>query len=335
MANFQRYLMRRFITLIPTIFGVVFLVFSIGYIMPADLARTWAGGIKAKKEFVEEIARKYHLDLPFLNLFYFFLVGILTNTLESPTLDVPIFTVLMALFPFTAQLAIMSMLIAVLVGFPIGILAAYKRDTKIDYFLRLWIYAMNAMPAFFLGCLIKFLAYAVYSKIGYKPSQYLKLPSRRITGLPILDALLLGEFDSFWDLFLRFMWPALTLGLIYAAVIARFVRNTLLDVFGSEFMIFLRAKGVSRKRELLHALRHALIPIITVIGFSFSSLLGGAVIVEIIFHLPGIGSLLYYSLFTYDVVVILGTTLFFAIIVVLTSFIIDIIYGIIDPRIRY
>ena len=335
MANFQRYLMRRFITLIPTVFGVVFLVFSIGYIMPADLARAWAGGIKAKKEFVEEIARKYHLDLPFLNLFYFFLVGILTNTLESPTLGVPIFTVLMALFPFTAQLAIMSMLIAVLIGFPIGILAAYKKDTKIDYLLRLWIYAMNAMPIFFLGCLMKYLAYNVYDVIGYKPSEYLKLPSRKIIGLPLIDAIILGEVDVFFDLFLRFFWPSLTLGLIYAAVIARFVRAALLDVFGAEFMLFLTAKGVSSKRELLHAFRHALIPIITVIGYSFASLLGGAVIVEIIFHLPGIGSLLYYSLFIYDVVVILGTTLFFAIIVVLTSFIIDIIYGIIDPRIRY
>ena len=184
-------------------------------------------------------------------------------------------------------------------------------------------------------CIRDSLAYNVYNAIGYKPSEYLKLPSRKIIGLPLIDAIILGEVDVFFDLFLRFFWPSLTLGLIYAAVIARFVRAALLDVFGAEFMLFLTAKGVSSKRELLHAFRHALIPIITVIGYSFASLLGGAVIVEIIFHLPGIGSLLYYSLFIYDVVVILGTTLFFAIIVVLTSFIIDIIYGIIDPRIRY
>jgi len=335
MPNFTRYLVRRLITLIPTVIGVVFLTFLIGYIIPMDLARAWAGGIKARPEFIDELRRKYHLDSPFLALFYFFLTGILTNSLESPTIGAPIFSVLIALFPFTAQLAIMATIIAVLIGFPVGVISAYKRDTRMDYLMRLWTYSMNAMPVFFLGYLIKFAVYEVYAELRILPPLFFKVPSHRITGLPILDALLLGEFDVFYSLFFAYIWPALTLGLIYGAIYARFIRNTLLDVLESEFIAYLRAKGVSERAILKHALRHTMIPLITVIGFSFSSLLGGAVIVEIVFHLPGIGSFMYYAFLLYDVVIILGTTLFFAMIVVMTSLIIDIIYGIIDPRVRY
>jgi len=335
MPNFARYLVRRFITLIPTILGVVFITFVIGYIIPSDLARAWAGGIKARPELVEELKKKYHLEDPLFTQFYFFLTGILTNSLESPTMGAPIFSILMVLFPFTAQLAIMSVLIAILIGFPVGIFSAFKRDTTSDYLIRIWALSMNAMPAFFLGYMVRYAVFTVYGMLRILPPLFFKMPSRHITGLPILDALLLGEFDTLYNLLFRFFWPALTLGLIYGGIYARFIRNSILDVLDSEFMEFLKAKGVPKKAILIHALRHTMIPLITVIGFSFANLLGGAVLVEIVFHLPGIGSFMYNSLLLYDVVIILGTTLFFAIIVILTSLIIDIIYGIIDPRIRY
>jgi len=138
----------------------------------------------------------------------------------------------------------------------------------------------------------------------------------------------LGDFDAFYYLLFIYSLPALTLGLIYDGIYARFIRNCILDVLNSEFIMYLKAKGVPQKVILKHALKNISVPMITVIiGFSFSSLLGGAVIVEIVFNVPGLGSFLYYSLFLYDVVIIMGVTLFFAIIVVLTSLIIDIIYG--------
>ncbi|MHA1723189.1 MAG: ABC transporter permease [Candidatus Baldrarchaeia archaeon] len=337
MPNFARYLARRFITLIPTVLGVVFITFAIGYIIPSDLARAWAGGIKARPELVEELKKKYHLEDPLFAQFYFFLSGILTNSLESPTTGAPIFSILMALFPFTAQLAIMSVSIAILIGFPVGIFSALKRDTISDYLIRIWTLSMNAMPAFLLGYIIRYAVDVTYEEMGMVPPEFSKIsmPSHRITGLPILDALLLGESKVLCNLLFRFFWPALTLGLIYGGIYARFIRNSVLDVLNSEFIIFLKAKGVPKSAILRHVLKNTMIPLITVIGFSFANLLGGAVLVEIVFHLPGIGSFMYNSLFLYDVVIILGTTLFFAVIVILTSLIIDILYGIIDPRIRY
>lgn len=332
MADFSRYLIRRLITLIPTTLGVVFITFTIGYIIPSDLARAWAGGIKAKPWFVEEIKKKYHLEDPFFDQFYFFLKGIITNSLEAPTIGAPIFPVILVIFPFTVQLAIMSILIALIIGVPIGILSALKQDTTVDYLVRTFSLSMNTMPAFILGYIIK---YIVYDKLGIIPPLIKRMPSHRIIGLPILDALLLGDFDAFYYLLFIYSLPALTLGLIYGGIYARFIRNCILDVLNSEFIMYLKAKGVPQKVILKHALKNISVPMITVIGFSFSSLLGGAVIVEIVFNVPGLGSFLYYSLFLYDVVIIMGVTLFFAIIVVLTSLIIDIIYGILDPRIRY
>lgn len=246
MPNFTRYLVRRLITLIPTILGVVFITFSIGYVIPSDLARTWAGGIKARPELIEELKKKYHLEAPLFAQFYFFLTGILTNSLESPTMKAPIFSILIALFPFTAQLAIMSVSIAILIGFPVGIFSALKTDTTSDYLIRIWALSMNAMPAFLLGYMIRYAIYAVYEKLRMVPPIFNKMPmpSHRITGLPILDALLLGEFDTLYNLLFIFFWPALTLGLIYGGIYARFIRNTVLDVLNSEFIVFLKAKGV-------------------------------------------------------------------------------------------
>ena len=332
MPNYTQYIVRRLITLVPTLIGLVLITFTIGYIIPADLARAWAGGIKAKPQQIAEIAKKYHLKDPFFVQFYFFLVGILTNTLRAPTIGIPIFNALVGLFPFTFQLAVMSIFIALLIGVPVGVVAALRSNTRIDYVIRSWSLSMNAMPAFFLAIIIK---YVVQEVLKLTPPLWYKLPSRTITTIPLIDALLLGEFDIFLNILYRFIWPALTLGLIYGGIFARFIRNGLLDVLNSEFIVYLQAKGVPNKVVLYHALKNIMIPIITVVGFSFSSLLSGAVLVEIVFDLPGIGSFAYKSLFYYDVVIIMGTTLFFGLIVVITSFVIDLIYGFVDPRIRY
>ncbi|MGQ4834499.1 MAG: ABC transporter permease [Candidatus Asgardarchaeia archaeon] len=332
MPNFTQYIIRRAITLVPTLLGLILITFTIGYIIPSDLARAWAGGIKARPEQIAEIAKKYHLHDPFFVQFYFFLVGILTNTLRAPTIGIPIFSALLALFPFTFQLATMAIIIALVIGVPVGVLAAIKKDTKIDYIIRSWSLSMNAMPAFFLAIIVR---YVVQEVLKLTPPLWYKLPSRTITTIPLIDALLLGEFDIFLNVLYRFIWPALTLGLIYGGIFARFIRNGLLDVLNSEFITYLRAKGLPEKKVMYHAMKNITIPIITVVGFSFSSLLSGAVLVEIVFELPGIGSFAYQALFYYDVVIIMGTTLFFGFIVILTSFIIDIAYGFIDPRIRY
>lgn len=332
MANLSRYLIRRAITLVPTVLGVIVITFAIGYIIPADLARAWAGGEKADPVYAEILARKYHLRDPPHIQFYFLLKGILTNTLTPPTRDTPVFTDLFARFHITFQLALLTVFFAVVIGIPLGIIAALKKDTAIDNTVRSWALAGTSMPSFWFAYIMM---YIFFTRLRWTYLAGDPLPSKLITGFPLLDALLLGEFNTFYIILKRYWLPAMVLGILYAGAYARYLRNTLLDVLQSEFILFLKSKGVPRWWVWKHALKNSMIPMVTIIGFSFSGLLGGAVITETIFALPGIGYYVLQALYNLDFPIIIGATLLFAIIIVLTSLIVDIIYSIIDPRIRY
>ena len=332
MANLARYLVRRALTLVPTILGVLIITFAIGYIIPADLARAWAGGEKADPRYAKIIAEKYHLNEPFYDQFYFLLRGLLTNTLTPPTRDTPVFTELFARFPATAQIAILTIFFAVIIGIPLGIIAALKRDTAVDTAVRGWALAGTSMPSFWFAYIMM---YIFFTRLRWTYLAGNPVPSRPVIGLPLIDALLLGEFDVFHDILMRYWLPAMVLGILYAGVYARYLRNSMLDVLQSEFIIYLQAKGVPKTWVLRHVLKNSMIPMVTVIGFSFGGLLGGAIITETIFQIPGIGFYTLQALYNLDFPIIIGSTLLFAIIVVLTSLIVDIIYSIVDPRIRY
>jgi len=169
---------------------------------------------------------------------------------------------------------------------------------------------MNSLSTLLPGHLIRYIIYSFYEASGIIPESKFKLPSHTLTGLPILDALLLGEIDVFYSVLSKFIWPALTLGLVYGAIFARYIRNNLLDFLESDFVLFLRAKGIPDKDILKPALKHSSIVLLNVIGFIFSTLLGGVVVIEVIFRIPGVGLLLYNALTLYDIVIILGTIFF-------------------------
>jgi len=332
MANLSRYLVRRALTLVPTILGVLVITFAIGYIIPADLARAWAGGEKADPILAQRLAEKYHLNDPPHLQFYYLLRGLLTNTLDSPITGTPVFTEVFRRFHITFQLALLTVFFAVIIGIPMGIIAALKKDTAIDNAVRSWALAGTSMPSFWFAYIMM---YIFFTRLHWTYLAGDPLPSRLITGFPLLDALILGEFDVFYQILKRYWLPALVLGILYAGAYARYLRNTLLDVIQSEFVLFLKAKGVPPWWVWRHALKNSMIPMVTIIGFSFGGLLGGAIITETIFALPGVGFFTLQALYNLDFPVIIGSTLFFALIVVLTSLIVDILYSIIDPRIRY
>ncbi len=332
MANLSRYLIRRAITLVPTVLGVLLITFAIGYIIPADLARAWAGGEKADPVLAKQLAERYHLNDPPHLQFYFLLRGLLTNTLTSPIDNKPVFTELFRRFHITFQLAFLTILFAIIMGIPLGIIAALKKDTAVDNAVRSWALAGTSMPSFWFAYI---LMYIFFTRLRWTYLAGDPLPSATITGIPLLDSLFLGEFNTFYAILKRYWLPGLVLGVLYAGAYARYLRNTLLDVLQSEFVLFLKAKGIPKWWVWRHALKNSLIPMVTIIGFSFGGLLGGAVITETIFQLPGIGYYTLQALYNLDFPVIIGSTLFFAIIIVLTSLIVDILYSIIDPRIRY
>jgi len=332
MAGLSRYLARRAVTMIPTIFGVVLITFIIAYIIPADLARAWAGGEKADPRLAAILAEKYHLNDPWYYQLYWMLRGILTNTLDSPLRGEPVMTIILRRFHVTAQLAILTIFIGVILGFPMGLIAALKRDSPIDTAVRAWALTGASMPSFWFAVLM---IWVFFTRLHWTYLSGDYTTSVVITGLPLIDSLLIGDFETFYKIIYRYWLPSFVLGVLYAGTYARYLRNALLDVLGSEFMLFLQAKGVPKWWMWKHALRHSMITMVTIVGYSFAGLLGGAVITETVFNLPGIGRLALEAIYNLDFPILIGVTLFFAIIVVLASLIIDILYSVIDPRVRY
>ena len=332
MAGLGRYLVRRAITFIPTIFGVVLISFTIAFVMPADPARTWAGGQKASPRVVENIRKTYHLDDPFWVQFYYFLRNVLTNRIYSPVTHNSVFYEFSRRFPITLNLAIMSMFFIVVIGIPLGIIAALKKDTAIDNAVRILALIGYSTPSFWIAFIFM---WVFYNKLRWMTLVGLPTPSKMITGIYVLDALILGEFDIFIAILRRLLLPAFILAFISVGGLARYVRNSMLDVLSADFVWFGRAKGLPPFRLWRHALKNSLIPVVTVVFFMFGGLLGGAIITETVFGIPGLGVLYYSAISNLDIPVIVLTTLYAGVIIVVISLIVDIIYAIIDPRIRF
>jgi len=325
-------LVRRAITFIPTIFGVVLISFTIAFVMPADPARTWAGGQKASPRVVENIRKTYHLDDPFWVQFYYFLRNVLTNRIYSPVTHNSVFYEFSRRFPITLNLAIMSMFFIVVIGIPLGIIAALKKDTAIDNAVRILALIGYSTPSFWIAFIFM---WVFYNKLRWMTLVGLPTPSKMITGIYVLDALILGEFDIFIAILRRLLLPAFILAFISVGGLARYVRNSMLDVLSADFVWFGRAKGLPPFRLWRHALKNSLIPVVTVVFFMFGGLLGGAIITETVFGIPGLGVLYYSAISNLDIPVIVLTTLYAGVIIVVISLIVDIIYAIIDPRIRF
>jgi len=332
LAGLGRYLVRRAITFIPTIFGVVLISFTIAFVMPADPARTWAGGQKASPRVVENIRKTYHLDDPFWVQFYYFLRNVLTNRIYSPVTHNSVFYEFSRRFPITLNLAIMSMFFIVVIGIPLGIIAALKKDTAIDNAVRILALIGYSTPSFWIAFIFM---WVFYNKLRWMTLVGLPTPSKMITGIYVLDALILGEFDIFIAILRRLLLPAFILAFISVGGLARYVRNSMLDVLSADFVWFGRAKGLPPFRLWRHALKNSLIPVVTVVFFMFGGLLGGAIITETVFGIPGLGVLYYSAISNLDIPVIVLTTLYAGVIIVVISLIVDIIYAIIDPRIRF
>jgi len=332
----RRYAIRRGLTIVPVLLGVSVLVFSFIHLIPGDPALTMLGE-RATPEKVADVRARLGLDRPIWQQYALYLGNALEGDLGvSIVRGDPVASDLMRRFPATVELAMAAIVEAVAFGIPIGVASAVWRNSLLDSLARLGALTGVSMPIFWLGLV---LAWFFGVQLGVLPTGF-RLASGTSyvpwTNFVILDALLQRDWATLVDAVRHLILPALALATIPLAVIARMTRASMLEVLSREYIRTAEAKGLSRRVVILrHALRNALLPVLTVIGLQVGRLLAGAILTETIFSWPGIGLWVYESIESRDYAIVQGVSLFIAVIVVGVNLITDVLYAAVDPRIKY
>ncbi len=332
MAELKRFLIRRLITFIPTLIGVTFIVFVIAAVIPANPAKMWAGGEKARPEVVERIKKEYHLEDDILTQYYFVMTKLLKNEMVSPVTQHYIWDDLKMYFPVTFQLTIIAFFFIIAIGIPLGIVAALYRDSVVDTAIRILALTGVSTPIFWLAYLMIFL---FFTRLHWITLAGTPTPPYSITGIPLIDTILKGDLDMLSQILARFGLPGFILGFAGIGVTARIVRNSFLDSMSADFTEYAMARGLTKMRIYMHVLKNAMVPIVTVLGLMFGGLLGGAPITETVFGIPGLGRYMLQAIRNFDYLALVGSVFFVALIYLIANLIVDILYAFIDPRVRY
>lgn len=335
--NFSRYVIQRLIMIIPVLFGVSILTFSLAYLVPGDPARL-AAGPQASQAMYEQLREEFGLDDPLLVQYWNYVTGLVQGDWGDSILSRrPVLNDLGTYWPATLELVLVAMAIATMVGLPLGIIAAVRADRMADHASRIISLLGVSMPAFWLAILMQLffgLRLDWLPISGRLPT--LTPPPDAITRLYLVDSLLQGEWATFREAFSHIILPAVTLSFASLATIARFTRASLLDVLHNDYVRTARAKGLAEHRVVMrHAMRNAFIPTLTMIGLSFGWSMGGSVLVETVFDWPGIGLYATKSALTLDFMPIMGIALLYGIVFSLINIVIDISYGLLDPRVSH
>jgi dipeptide transport system permease protein len=331
-----RFLLTRLLTFIPTFIGVTLISFSFIRLLPGDPIVVMAGERGLTDERYQELVQQFGFDRPFLVQYWDYLTGVLHGNLgESFVTKRPVWDEFFALFPATLELSICAMIFAVLLGLPAGVIAAVNRGKFFDRALMSTALIGYSMPIFWWALLL----IIVFSgNLGWTPVSgriSLMYYFEPVTGFMLIDSLLSGQEGAFASAVHHLILPTVVLGTIPLAVIARQTRSAMLEVLSEDYVRTARAKGLAPMRvNGLHALRNALIPVVTVIGLSVGTLLAGAILTETIFSWPGIGKWMVDSIFRRDYPVVQGGLLLVAVMVMIVNLIVDVLYGLINPRIR-
>ena len=334
-----RYILRRLGMMILLLFGVSLIVFMISHLVPSDpVATNLSQSAQSDPEVVAAYKQKWGLDKPLYEQYYIYLGNLIKGDLgTSIRTGNPVMQDLLQYFPATVELSIFAMIVAVVLGILFGVISAVFRNKPADQALRAISVSGVSIPSFWFALLT---LYVFSSVLGWFPGGG-RLDPRAFsgtggTGFYILDGLLSGNFAMVGDALAHLILPALVLGFFTMGLITRQTRSNLLETMSMDYIRTARAKGMSERRVVTgHALNNALIPVITVAGMGFCNLLGGMVFVEKIFAWPGIGQYAYLSATTLDFPAICGVSMLIAFTYVVINLVIDILYGIIDPRVRY
>lgn len=333
-----RYIARRLLLTIPLLIGVTLIAFAISHAVPGDpVAANLGQKAMSDPEIVAAFEREWGLDKPIPQQYFIYLGKLLQGDMgRSIKSRRPVMEDLRAFLPATIELATAAVIVGVIVGMTLGILSALQRNSWLDHMARVFSLLGVSIPVFWLALLALFV---LYSRLRWFPGPGridvgLAVPPR-ITGLLTVDALLTGDWDIFRNALSHLLLPALVLGSYTTGLITRITRSSLLEVLGQDYVRTARAKGLHPHHMLIrHALRNALIPVITVIGFSYGNLLAGTVLTESIFAWPGIGQYAYRASTSLDFPAIMGVSLVIALIFIITNLIVDVLYFFLDPRLR-
>src|SRR6186713_2287507 len=328
---------KRLLFAIPSLMGVVIVTFLLTRALPGDPAAYFAGPA-ATQEAIEQIRGKLGLDQPLIVQFGRYVQDLANGDLgNSLTTGQPVGKEIKSRLPASAELTLLGLIVSMLIAVPLGIAAATHPGSLIDHACRVIATAGVSLPVFFTGLI---LVYVFYYLLGWAPAPLGRLdvffsPPPQVTGFYLIDSLIAGNLELFWSSLKQLVLPATTLAIFSLAPIARMTRTSMLAVLASEFVRTARASGLSPSTVIVtYAFRNAMLPVITTLSMVFSFLLGANVLVEKVFAWPGIGSYAVEALISSDFAPVQGFVLTMAVMYVLLNLIIDILYGVIDPRVR-
>ena len=335
-----QFILRRLGLVIPTFIGITLLTFAFVHMIPGDPVTIMAGerGISAERH--AQVRAERGLEKPLYQQYFRYVNGVLHGDLGiSLKSRIAVWDEFVPRFKATLELGICAMLFAIAVGIPVGVLAAVKRGSIFDHTAVGISLTGYSMPIFWWGIMLIMLVSVQWdlTPVSGRVSDTVFLDdSLPLTGFMLIDTLIWGEPDDFKDAVMHMILPAIVLGTIPLAVIVRMTRSSMLEVLGEDYIRTARAKGLSRMRVIVvHALRNALLPVITVIGLQVGTMLAGAILTETIFSWPGLGRWLMDALQRRDYPVVQGGVLLVAIMIILVNLLVDVLYGVVNPRIRH
>lgn len=312
----HKYIIKRIIYVIPTLILVAMIVFFMIHLIPGDPALVMLGS-DASPEDVEAVRQSLGLNEPLFKQFALWFKNVIVGNFgASIHSKIPVIESIAERFPVTLTLTTLALVFSILISLPSGIMAAVRHNTRSDYIFMIGTIIGVSVPGFWLG-LIGLLIFSF--KLGWLPS----------TGY-------IAIWEEFWPGLRYMLLPSITLGLFMAAVVARMVRSSMLEVLRLEYVTHARAKGLGEWKVIIkHALKNAFAPTLTTIGTQYGMLLGGAVVTETVFSLPGLGKYIVVAINMRDYPVVQGSILFIAVVYVFINLVVDLLYGFFDPRIEY
>jgi peptide/nickel transport system permease protein len=332
-----RFILRRLISLVFVIVGITLVLFTIMYLLPVDPARAVAGRL-AGPEQVESIRKALGLDKPAYIQYLTYMRNLLRGDLGRSTWTrKPVLEHLKVYLPASAELVLAAFLLNLLIAFPLGVFSALKPGHMADALSRLFSALGVGMPVFWVGLMAQLLFYGVLGVLPFGGRLSIGVPApHQVTGFYTIDALLAGDLPVFKDALLHLILPVSILALPEIAVISRLTRSCMLEVLGQDYVRTARAKGLPERRVIwIHALKNAFLVPLTMLGMQIGWLLGGTLLVESVFSWPGLGYFVFTGIYKHDFPVVMGFTLVVSVTFVFSNLVVDILYGLLDPRITY
>lgn len=331
--SLKKYIAIRVLLAIPTVIFLTSIVFVILHIIPGDPVDAIVG-LSAPESMKNAMRQSLGLNQPIYIQYIQYITGVFTGNLGTSILTrEPVATELASFFPATVELLIGSLIVMIGVGIPMGLFSATRANSKLDFASRIYNIGIYTIPVFWLGMIFQ-LVFGVYLRV-LPVTGMGATPPHIYTGIYVLDSIISGNPGTFLSDLESLILPSLSLGLILAGVIARLTRSYMLDTLKSDYATAARARGLRNSTiNLSYGLKNALIPLVTIVGLQVAALLGGAILTETTFSWPGIGLYISQRISYRDYDAVQGAVVLFAIMVVVVNTVVDVIYGLIDPRVK-